>query len=100
MIFFNFLPQLDKNRPFEPKKKLTNFEKLHSIFIKILFSIMLKTLQGILKADHELHDCIMLGHNQAKIAHLTQRRFLGKFRFCNFYLLTVPYHAAKYENNH
>ena len=100
MIFFNFLPQLDKNCPFEPKKKLTNFEKFHSIFIKILFSIMLKTLQEILKADYEIHNCIMLGHNQAKIAHLTQRRFLGKFWFCNFYLLIVPYHAAKYENNH
>ena len=35
--------------------------------------------------------------NPAKIAHCSKGGFFRKFYHSNFYLLTVPYHTAKYE---
>ena len=41
------------------------------------------------------------GHSSfPEIERLTQKRiFFGKFHFTEFYLLTVPYHVGKFENN-
>ena len=57
---------------------------------------MLQSLKKIHRGDPEIHACIILDHNQVKIAHLSQMRILLR----NFTtLLTKVCHTAKFEIN-
>ena len=58
---------------------------------------MLRSLQKILCADLEIKAFLILGHDWAKMAHLSQTDFFGKFHLNDFYLLTVPYHDAEFK---
>ena len=74
------------------------FEKFHpSHFFYLMCPIILQSVKKIFCQDTMNWACIILGRNWVKIAHLAQKLMFLEIHFSGFFVLSVPYHATKFE---